>query len=186
MATHGPALPLALALFIIFLTLVPGGGYLCMKIWFYFLNSRFRKRSAPVRDRLSQQATLQNEKNRAVFVGFFHPYWCDLCEHTCLRSNAGGGGERVLWTAIKTMQTRFPEVISVVYTGDIEVTTSVIFDNIQVCSIVMFLTTAPLQYHYQPQYNSYRLSPPTGLDLRFPVPKFHNAPPISGLSHPSL
>ena len=39
---------------------------------------------------------------------FFHPY-CD----------AGGGGERVLWRAIYTMQQRFPTLKFVVYTGDI-------------------------------------------------------------------
>lgn len=44
-------------------------------------------------------------------VGFFHPY-----------CNAGGGGERVLWTAIKLMQAREPSVVSVVYSGDPGVT----------------------------------------------------------------
>jgi alpha-1,2-mannosyltransferase len=34
------------------------------------------------------------------------------------RSNAGGGGERVLWTAIALMQRTEPDVISVVYSGD--------------------------------------------------------------------
>lgn len=33
-------------------------------------------------------------------------------------SNAGGGGERVLWTAIAFMQRTEPDVISVVYSGD--------------------------------------------------------------------
>jgi ALG11 mannosyltransferase N-terminus len=33
-------------------------------------------------------------------------------------SNAGGGGERVLWTAIALMQRTEPDVISVVYSGD--------------------------------------------------------------------
>ncbi|KAG2225030.1 hypothetical protein INT45_003230 [Circinella minor] len=44
-----------------------------------------------------------------IFLGFFHPY-CD----------AGGGGERVLWTAIRDVQREFPHVICVVYTGDID------------------------------------------------------------------
>ena len=34
-------------------------------------------------------------------------------------SNAGGGGERVLWTAIALMQRTEPDVISVVYSGDV-------------------------------------------------------------------
>lgn len=33
-------------------------------------------------------------------------------------SNAGGGGERVLWTAIACLQREEPDVVCVVYTGD--------------------------------------------------------------------
>ncbi|KAF9262849.1 glycosyltransferase family 4 protein [Marasmius fiardii PR-910] len=44
-------------------------------------------------------------------VGFFHPY-----------CNAGGGGERVLWTAIASIQRNEPDVVSVVYSGDIDAT----------------------------------------------------------------
>jgi len=40
-------------------------------------------------------------------VAFFHPY-----------CNAGGGGERVLWVAIKAIQEKYPDVRCVVYTGD--------------------------------------------------------------------
>ncbi|KAF2692194.1 glycosyltransferase family 4 protein [Lentithecium fluviatile CBS 122367] len=43
-------------------------------------------------------------------VGFFHPF-----------CNAGGGGERVLWAAIRTTQKRWPEVTCIVYTGDHDV-----------------------------------------------------------------
>ena len=45
---------------------------------------------------------------RTTTVGFFHPY-----------CNAGGGGERVLWCAIRSLQTRYDFVKCVVYTGDI-------------------------------------------------------------------
>ncbi|KAL9974003.1 hypothetical protein ACROYT_G020531, partial [Oculina patagonica] len=44
---------------------------------------------------------------RPVVVGFFHPY-----------CNAGGGGERVLWTGIRALQNRYNFVRCVVYTGD--------------------------------------------------------------------
>ncbi|CAK7265577.1 asparagine-linked glycosylation protein [Sporothrix epigloea] len=40
-------------------------------------------------------------------VGFFHPF-----------CNAGGGGERVLWAAIRATQQRWPKAKCVVYTGD--------------------------------------------------------------------
>ncbi|BEJ12922.1 hypothetical protein CspHIS471_0300960 [Cutaneotrichosporon sp. HIS471] len=45
-------------------------------------------------------------KKRLV-VGFWHPY-----------CNAGGGGERVLWTAIAWLQRVHPKVVVVVYSGD--------------------------------------------------------------------
>ncbi|KAJ7592987.1 mannosyltransferase [Mycena floridula] len=59
----------------------------------------------------------QNLRKRTAFldgsqkriVGFFHPY-----------CNAGGGGERVLWTAIGSLQHDEPEIVSVVYSGDID------------------------------------------------------------------
>ena len=44
-----------------------------------------------------------------ITIGFFHPY-----------CNAGGGGERVLWCAVKALQTRYDFVKIVVYTGDRE------------------------------------------------------------------
>ncbi|KAH8156677.1 hypothetical protein CIB48_g11571 [Xylaria polymorpha] len=43
-------------------------------------------------------------------VGFFHPF-----------CNAGGGGERVLWAAIRAIQQRWPKAKIVVYTGDHDV-----------------------------------------------------------------
>jgi len=42
-----------------------------------------------------------------VSVGFFHPY-----------CNAGGGGERVLWCAVRAVQVRYPAAKILVYTGD--------------------------------------------------------------------
>jgi len=46
--------------------------------------------------------------SQATTVAFFHPY-----------CNAGGGGERVLWCAIRSLQTRYDFVKCVVYTGDV-------------------------------------------------------------------
>ncbi|ORY31017.1 hypothetical protein BCR39DRAFT_527796 [Naematelia encephala] len=44
---------------------------------------------------------------KRTVIGFWHPY-----------CNAGGGGERVLWTAIAQLQKRQSEVIILVYSGD--------------------------------------------------------------------
>ncbi|KAF8848296.1 glycosyltransferase family 4 protein [Acephala macrosclerotiorum] len=43
-------------------------------------------------------------------VGFYHPF-----------CNAGGGGERVLWAAIRATQKRWPKAKCIVYTGDHDV-----------------------------------------------------------------
>lgn len=53
-----------------------------------------------------------------ISVGFFHPY-----------CNAGGGGERVLWCAIRALQNKYPNVRCVVYTGDCDATEEEILAN---------------------------------------------------------
>ncbi|XP_023732043.1 GDP-Man:Man(3)GlcNAc(2)-PP-Dol alpha-1,2-mannosyltransferase [Lactuca sativa] len=45
--------------------------------------------------------------DRKKAVGFFHPY-----------TNDGGGGERVLWCAVKAIQEERPDLDCVIYTGD--------------------------------------------------------------------
>ncbi|TFK40482.1 mannosyltransferase [Crucibulum laeve] len=53
-------------------------------------------------------------------VGFFHPY-----------CNAGGGGELVLWTAIAALQRTEPDLVSVVYSGDIDATKEQILEKVK-------------------------------------------------------
>ncbi|KAL2132378.1 hypothetical protein VTI74DRAFT_3888 [Chaetomium olivicolor] len=53
-------------------------------------------------------------------VGFFHPF-----------CNAGGGGERVLWAAIRATQQRWPKAKIVVYTGDHGVTKDAILTRVK-------------------------------------------------------
>lgn len=49
-----------------------------------------------------------NQSDRPYFtVGFMHPF-----------CNSGGGGERVLWSALKALQDNYPNCICVIYTGD--------------------------------------------------------------------
>ncbi|OBZ88853.1 GDP-Man:Man(3)GlcNAc(2)-PP-Dol alpha-1,2-mannosyltransferase [Choanephora cucurbitarum] len=55
-----------------------------------------------------------------VFLGFFHPY-----------CNAGGGGERVLWTAIRDIQKEFPQAICAIYTGDLDATKQQIINKVK-------------------------------------------------------
>nr|XP_039254200.1 GDP-Man:Man(3)GlcNAc(2)-PP-Dol alpha-1,2-mannosyltransferase-like [Styela clava] len=42
-----------------------------------------------------------------ITIGFFHPY-----------CNAGGGGERVLWCAVRALQIKYPDIRCIIYTGD--------------------------------------------------------------------
>ena len=50
-------------------------------------------------------------------------------------SNAGGGGERVLWTAIAHIQKEHKDIVSVVYSGDRDVSKQDIIDTVQVSSL---------------------------------------------------
>lgn len=47
-------------------------------------------------------------------------------------SNAGGGGERVLWAAIRATQKRWPKAKCVVYTGDHDVDKAAILARVKV------------------------------------------------------
>uniref|UniRef100_A0A8C6XJQ7 GDP-Man:Man(3)GlcNAc(2)-PP-Dol alpha-1,2-mannosyltransferase n=1 Tax=Naja naja TaxID=35670 RepID=A0A8C6XJQ7_NAJNA len=48
-----------------------------------------------------------NDGKRPLVVAFFHPY-----------CNAGGGGERVLWCALRALQKKYKNASYIVYTGD--------------------------------------------------------------------
>ncbi|XP_052199828.1 GDP-Man:Man(3)GlcNAc(2)-PP-Dol alpha-1,2-mannosyltransferase [Diospyros lotus] len=57
--------------------------------------------------RLVSIVTIGCRRNRQRAVGFFHPY-----------TNDGGGGERVLWCAVKAIQEERPDLHCAIYTGD--------------------------------------------------------------------
>ncbi|EHK45433.1 glycosyltransferase family 4 protein [Trichoderma atroviride IMI 206040] len=61
-------------------------------------------------DKLDANGELQATQDWQGVVGFFHPF-----------CNAGGGGERVLWAAIRATQDRWPRAKCFVYTGDHDV-----------------------------------------------------------------
>ncbi|PHH55807.1 GDP-Man:Man(3)GlcNAc(2)-PP-Dol alpha-1,2-mannosyltransferase [Ceratocystis fimbriata CBS 114723] len=64
--------------------------------------------------------TTASSLGRGKIIGFFHPF-----------CNAGGGGERVLWAAIRATQTRWPKARIVVYTGDLNVSKSNILSRVK-------------------------------------------------------
>ncbi|KAG7463609.1 hypothetical protein MATL_G00178410 [Megalops atlanticus] len=60
---------------------------------------------------MQRKRSARRDREKCPAVAFFHPY-----------CNAGGGGERVLWCAIRALQNRYQDVSFVVYTGDQGVT----------------------------------------------------------------
>uniref|UniRef100_A0A2C9K2Q8 GDP-Man:Man(3)GlcNAc(2)-PP-Dol alpha-1,2-mannosyltransferase n=1 Tax=Biomphalaria glabrata TaxID=6526 RepID=A0A2C9K2Q8_BIOGL len=76
---------------------------------FFMLRTWLKKKSKVFYD---------NEGKKKRSLAFFHPY-----------CNAGGGGERVLWVAVRAIQRRFPNVQCVVYTGDTDATPAEILDK---------------------------------------------------------
>ncbi|KAL1879995.1 hypothetical protein VTK73DRAFT_6385 [Phialemonium thermophilum] len=62
----------------------------------------------------------KGEKEWCGVVGFFHPF-----------CNAGGGGERVLWAAIRATQDRWPSAKCIVYTGDHDVNKDMILARVR-------------------------------------------------------
>lgn len=76
----------------------------------------------------AKASQIKTNKNWCGIIGFFHPFWYEsLVARVYTRakmscSNAGGGGERVLWAAIRATQQTWPKALCVVYTGDHNVT----------------------------------------------------------------
>ncbi|NWU90311.1 ALG11 mannosyltransferase, partial [Upupa epops] len=71
-----------------------------------------------IQQRKKQFTSATGDGKRTLLVAFFHPY-----------CNAGGGGERVLWCAIRTLQKRYRNVTCVVYTGDRDATAEEIVEG---------------------------------------------------------
>ncbi|KAF9433729.1 asparagine-linked glycosylation protein [Entomortierella beljakovae] len=69
---------------------------------------------------ITEEGKIKEENHPYLIAGFFHPY-----------CNAGGGGERVLWTAIRDIQRDYPHVISIVYTGDTDVNKDDILERVK-------------------------------------------------------
>jgi len=87
-----------------FLLTLVGVNWLSHVAW----RQALRDTNAMKRRRILEKLGRAHSTVRYMFVGFFHPF-----------SNAGGGGERVLYEAISHHQRRDENIICVVYSGDI-------------------------------------------------------------------
>ncbi|KAG2337923.1 mannosyltransferase [Suillus weaverae] len=88
-------------------------------IIFTAYTNKLARRSAQTRHAIIKNLGIPTTSNPR-FIGFFHPY-----------CNAGGGGERVLWTAVAATQRAHPNCISLVYTGDVDVTKEQIITQVE-------------------------------------------------------
>ncbi|KAJ5582164.1 Glycosyl transferase family 1 [Penicillium sp. DV-2018c] len=68
----------------------------------------------------SSEESNRNADDWDGIIGFFHPF-----------CNAGGGGERVLWEAVRATQTRWPKAICAIYTGDHEVNKATMLERVE-------------------------------------------------------
>lgn len=82
-------------------------------------------------------------RNRKRAVGFFHPY-----------TNDGGGGERVLWCAVKAIQEEQPDLDCIVYTGDHDASP----DSLMARAIDRFGVKLLYSPKVIPSYQLYKLS----------------------------
>ncbi|XP_075418993.1 GDP-Man:Man(3)GlcNAc(2)-PP-Dol alpha-1,2-mannosyltransferase [Tenrec ecaudatus] len=82
--------------------IVSGTLCLCLVIFLWGVRLLLQRKK-------NSETTNKPGKNQRV-IAFFHPY-----------CNAGGGGERVLWCALRALQKKYPEAAYVVYTGDVNV-----------------------------------------------------------------
>ena len=71
---------------------------------------------------------------RPIRIAFFHPY-----------CNGGGGGERVLWQAIRAIQIKYPNILCAVYTCD-DVSMRSLLDNISRAFYIDLLPNIELIY----------------------------------------
>ncbi|OLL22111.1 GDP-Man:Man(3)GlcNAc(2)-PP-Dol alpha-1,2-mannosyltransferase [Neolecta irregularis DAH-3] len=106
---------LFIAAFIIFSFIGFTSSYILFKLICYIVGNKLRGKSLSKRQKYQSKG-----KPRRVVIGFFHPY-----------CNAGGGGERVLWTAIRDIQKEFENVVCVVYTGDKQVSKEGLIENVK-------------------------------------------------------
>jgi alpha-1,2-mannosyltransferase len=83
---------------------------------------------------------------------------CRMSLMVGLNSNAGGGGERVLWGAIRIVQKKYPHVMSVVYTGDRDATKEIILSRVEVCFFLVILSPC-LTFELSQNRFSIRLDP---------------------------
>ncbi|KAK9450820.1 uncharacterized protein V1518DRAFT_411791 [Limtongia smithiae] len=97
------------SLFLIGVSIITITAYILIKLLCTVMGKRVRRIAAARRNEILEGKDAAAAAT-AVIVGFFHPY-----------CNAGGGGERVLWTAVAATMREYPNTVVAIYTGDVDV-----------------------------------------------------------------
>lgn len=106
-------------------------------------------------------------------------------------SNAGGGGERVLWAAIRATQKRWPKAKCVVYTGDHDVDKAAILARVKVGVIqasadsVLTLVES-FQYCFACSYSNLPLPHNSIMGPSIRMASFHSPWPIDWIFSSSM
>lgn len=87
-------------------------------------------------------------------------------------SNAGGGGERVLWAAIRATQKRWPNAKCVVYTGDHDVGKGDILARVKVGSVPGYWTHVLTAISNRTVSTFTSMPPPSPSSISVPAPGF--------------
>ena len=102
-----------------------------------------------------------------------------LSSHLAFSSNAGGGGERVLWAAISAIQRKEPDIISVVYSGDTDTTKEKILEKVKVrfsyavSNSKLSCRSGEVRHRTLPQVLAFSLPTLPALGRRFYVAALH-------------
>uniref|UniRef100_A0A6I8SL47 GDP-Man:Man(3)GlcNAc(2)-PP-Dol alpha-1,2-mannosyltransferase n=1 Tax=Xenopus tropicalis TaxID=8364 RepID=A0A6I8SL47_XENTR len=98
-------IPSCLLLTALFIPVLIASIGLCLVLVLLFICTRLW-----IQRKKKQSVEIGKDGKKKRVVAFFHPY-----------CNAGGGGERVLWCALRSLQKRYKDAIYVIYTGDKDV-----------------------------------------------------------------
>ncbi|OZJ03077.1 hypothetical protein BZG36_04609 [Bifiguratus adelaidae] len=107
----------------------------------FFFSNRLREKHWQNRRRILESLNPGEAPLDRFMVGYFHPY-----------ANAGAGGERVLWAAVRDIQRRYPEVIHVVYTGDQGIIKDEVLKKVQARFNIVLEPSSIAFVHLQKRY----------------------------------
>lgn len=108
--------------------------------FFLWARSRLPSKGSPGYRRRGKSTSRGGSNNEPITVGFFHPF-----------ANTAGGGERVLWCAIKSLEEQHSKNAPyhvLVYTGDNDASPSEILSRAEARFGISFTSEMPIEFVY--------------------------------------